>query len=344
MASVATGRGSTAVALVAIILVSVLSPVLSVPLNATAGGRLSEDFHAVSCPQLEAIVQAEVFSALQGDITLAAGLIRIFFHDCFPQGCDASILLQGPTTEQAMGPNLTLQQQALILIEQIRQKVHAACGPVVSCADILALATRDAVVASGGESYGVRLGIFDSLVPASLQDVNNLPSPTTGQVPVLLNAFATRGFLHPAELVALSGAHSIGRAHCNSFIDRAQRQEDPFSSFLLAACAVNPAHVQILDVRTPDQLDNQYYVDLLAGQGVFTSDMALVRDFRTAPFVQLFANNQGAFLDSFSQVMANLMSFRPLGNFGEIRQFSCFRTNSGFITEAAADEGRAAAA
>lgn len=337
-------RSSTAVALVATILVSVLSQALSVPLNGTAGGRLSEDFHANSCPQLEAIVRAEMVLALQSDITLAAGLIRIFFHDCFPQGCDASILLEGPNTEQAMGPNQTLQQKALLLIDQIRFKVHAACGPIVSCADILALATRDAVVGSGGESYSVPLGSFDSLAPASPQDVGFLPSPTTGQVSVLLNAFASRGFLQPAELVALSGAHSIGRAHCNSFSDRAGRQEDTFSSFLFMTCARNPAHVQILDVRTPDVLDNQYYWDLLAGQGVFTSDMALVMDFRTVPFVELFANNQGAFLDAFTQVMVKLSFFRPLGNFGEIRQFSCFRTNSGLITEAATDEGLAASA
>ncbi|TVU45673.1 hypothetical protein EJB05_05166, partial [Eragrostis curvula] len=338
-------RSSTAAALVAITLVSVLSPALSVPLNSTAGGRLSEDFHAVSCPPFENIVSMEVYRALLADIKIAAGLIRIFFHDCFPQGCDASILLLGRNSEQRMGPNRTLQRKALQLIEQIRFKVHAACGPTVSCADILAMATREAVYFSGGgPRYSVPLGSFDSLAPASQRDVGLLPSPTTSQVSDLLNVFASRGFGHPAELVALSGAHSIGTAHCSSFSDRARRQEDPFSSMLLMACGRNPNYQQFLDVRTPNLLDSQYYWDLLAGQGVFTSDMALVRDWRTVPYVQQFANNQPAFQNLFVQSMIKLSFFRPFGNFGEIRQFSCFRTNSGWITEAADDEGLAASA
>lgn len=63
------------------------------------------------------------------------------------KGCDASVLLSGPKSEQKEGPNLTLRPAALKLIEDIRAAVHGACGPKVSCADITTLATRDAVVA-----------------------------------------------------------------------------------------------------------------------------------------------------------------------------------------------------
>jgi hypothetical protein len=49
-------------------------------------------------------------------------------------------------SEQVMGPNARLQPKALQLIEDIRVKVHEACGHTVSCADITVLATRDAVV------------------------------------------------------------------------------------------------------------------------------------------------------------------------------------------------------
>ncbi|KAG0528248.1 hypothetical protein BDA96_06G302000 [Sorghum bicolor] len=64
---------------------------------------------------------------------IAAGLIRIFFHDCFPQGCDASVLLSGSDSEQNLGPNETLRPEARKLIDDIRAAVHAACGPTVSC-------------------------------------------------------------------------------------------------------------------------------------------------------------------------------------------------------------------
>jgi len=38
----------------------------------------------------------------------------------------------GNATEQTMGPNTTLQPRALQLIDDIRAKVHAACGATVS--------------------------------------------------------------------------------------------------------------------------------------------------------------------------------------------------------------------
>ena len=94
------------------------------------------------CPQVEDMVRSAVQAALRRNIQLTAGLLRIFFHDCFPQGCDASVLLAG---ERDVPPNGgSLQPEALQLIEDIRREVHGKCGgPKVSCADILALAARD---------------------------------------------------------------------------------------------------------------------------------------------------------------------------------------------------------
>jgi peroxidase len=50
-----------------------------------AGGGLHHYFYLDSCPQLETLVRSTVESALQQDVRLTAGLLRIFFHDCFPQ-------------------------------------------------------------------------------------------------------------------------------------------------------------------------------------------------------------------------------------------------------------------
>ena len=46
---------------------------------------LAFDLYSDSCPQLETTVRSAVQAALQQEIALAAGLLRIFFHDCFPQ-------------------------------------------------------------------------------------------------------------------------------------------------------------------------------------------------------------------------------------------------------------------
>ena len=45
----------------------------------------------------------------------------------------------------------------------------------------------------------------------------------------LLAAFRSRGIRDAADLVALSGAHTIGRAICPFFQDRADRKEDDFA-------------------------------------------------------------------------------------------------------------------
>jgi peroxidase len=91
----------------------------------------SPDFHQASCPQLPGLVRFSVQQALRQDMQVTAGLLRIFFHDCLPQGCDASIFLDD---ERRFGPNGSLQARAEQLVEDIRVRVHRACGPTVSCA------------------------------------------------------------------------------------------------------------------------------------------------------------------------------------------------------------------
>ena len=44
---------------------------------------LSMNYYLMSCPFADSIVKNTVNSALQDDPTLAAGLIRMHFHDCF---------------------------------------------------------------------------------------------------------------------------------------------------------------------------------------------------------------------------------------------------------------------
>ncbi|KAL9689341.1 hypothetical protein QQ045_009725 [Rhodiola kirilowii] len=71
------------------------------------------------------------------------------FHDCFVRGCDASVLLNGTSGNQAerdATPNLTLRGFAFI--DSVKSLLEAACPGVVSCADVITLVARDAILAT----------------------------------------------------------------------------------------------------------------------------------------------------------------------------------------------------
>ena len=71
------------------------------------------------------------------------GLIHSIIFVMFMQGCDASILLDGPHTEKTSGKNSGLD--GFVLIDKIKKVLEIRCPRAVSCADILHLATRDAL-------------------------------------------------------------------------------------------------------------------------------------------------------------------------------------------------------
>ena len=66
------------------------------------------------------------------------------FHDCFMQGCDVSVLIDGPNTQKKAVANLGLRGYEVI--DDAKTQLEAACAGIVSCADILVLAARDSVV------------------------------------------------------------------------------------------------------------------------------------------------------------------------------------------------------
>lgn len=59
------------------------------------------------------------------------------------KGCDASILLDGPSSEKTAPPNLSVR--GYDIIDKAKAALEKACPGVVSCADIIVAATRDAV-------------------------------------------------------------------------------------------------------------------------------------------------------------------------------------------------------
>ncbi|GLJ48829.1 hypothetical protein SUGI_1029870 [Cryptomeria japonica] len=302
---------------------------------------LSWTFYNTTCPNLESIVQSTLDTFLDDDITQAAGLLRLHFHDCFVQGCDASVLLNitDSSSERQAFPNLTLRAMAFIIIDEIKAAVEANCSGVVSCADILTLAARDSIVKSGGPEYPVPLGRRDSTTFADNTTVlANLPS-FLSDVDTLVTAFSGKG-LNVTDLVALSGGHTIGLGHCTSFQNRLYntstgvREEDPtldqsFANSLYLVCpALNVTNTTNLDVRTPDDFDSDYYINIQNNQSLFTSDQTLYGNSTTQGMVDSFASNQTLFFQNLILGMLKMGQIDVLtGTEGEIRS-NCSVANS----------------
>ncbi|XAR62253.1 Peroxidase [Bertholletia excelsa] len=298
---------------------------------------LSWTFYESSCPKLESIIRKQLKKVFQKDIGQAAGLLRLHFHDCFVQGCDGSVLLDGSASgpsEKSAIPNLTLRPEAFKIINDLRERVHNECGRVVSCADITALAARDAVFLSGGPDYNIPLGRRDGLSFATANaTLENLPSPFSN-ASVILTSLANKKFT-ATDVVALSGGHTIGIGHCTSFTPRLYPSQDStmdktFARNLKITCPKNDTvNTTVLDIRSPNTFDNKYYVDLMNRQGLFTSDQDLYTDKTTRGIVTSFAVNQTLFFEKFVSAMIKMSQLSVLtGKQGEIRA-NCSARNSG---------------
>ncbi|KAH9542986.1 hypothetical protein CY35_13G038500 [Sphagnum magellanicum] len=319
-----------AAAAVVVIIVVVMGVVAAAPL------RLG--FYATSCPMAEALITNATEAKWTADPSITAGLLRLYFHDCFVQGCDASILIKSTaqnTAEMDVAPN----QQTLHgmdLIDTAKDAVEKACPGIVSCADILALATRDSVVLAGGGTYAVPTGRRDSRV--SLASSVNLPGPRQSVVSAL-PAFMGRG-LTLADMVALLGAHTMGVTHCQFFSDRLYN----FNNTFRPDPTMDPAQVTLLRSVCPrifpglggtvslDQgtrfiFDNSFYQELQQNRGILQMDQELSRDPTTAVLVSQLAAPDSNFTTIFGQAMVKLGNVGVLtGARGEIRKI-CSQIN-----------------
>ncbi|KAL5700436.1 peroxidase [Ranunculus cassubicifolius] len=312
---------------------------------------LSYTFYSTSCPSLETTIRDYLREIFSSDFRVAAGILRVHFHDCFVQGCDSSLLLAGSAsgpTEQQAPPNLALQARAFEIIEELRNRIHRACGAIVSCSDITALSAREAVFLSGGPNYRVPLGRRDGRTFATRNaTLANLPF-FGSRVAQLTADFANKS-LDVTDLVALSGGHTIGRANCGSFVGRLYPTRDPtletsFANNLTQVCPTNTSTgIQVLDIRTPNIFDNAYYIDLVNRQGLFVSDQDLFTNTSTRPIVQNFANNQTLFFQRFGFSMIKMGMLSVLtGTQGEIRS-NCSRINPTSIFSENTEQGQSAA-
>lgn len=139
--------------------------------------------------------------------------------------------------------------------------------------------------------------------------------------------------LSQLDMIALSGAHTLGFSHCSRFANRlysfsSSSSVDPsldpaYAQQLMAACPrdVDPRIAIDMDPTTPRTFDNVYYQNLVAGKGLFTSDQVLFTDPSSQPTVTNFANSPGDYNGAFVTAMRKLGRVGvKTGDEGEIRR------------------------
>ncbi|PON94586.1 Peroxidase [Trema orientale] len=301
-------------------------------------GDLSFGFYSASCPTAEFMVRNVVRTASSRDPTIPGKLLRLLFHDCFVEGCDASVLLQGNGTERSDPANTSLD--GFSVVDSAKRVLELFCPGTVSCADILALAARDAVEFAGGPVVQIPTGRRDGKV-SSASNVRPNIIDTSFTMDEMTKLFSSKG-LSLDDLATLSGAHTIGRAHCSAFSDRFQEDskgkltlidaslDNAYADELIKQCPANanPSTMVNNDPETSFVFDNQYYKNLLVRKGLFQSDSVLFGDDRTRKQVKSFANDQFSFFESWSPSFLKLtcIGVKTTEDEGEIRA-SCSSTN-----------------
>ncbi|KAM7467053.1 hypothetical protein LguiB_014615 [Lonicera macranthoides] len=296
-----------------------------------AAGGLKKNFYKSSCSQAEKIVRDITWSRAKTDPTLGSKLLRIHYHDCFVRGCDASLLLDtvGTTpSEKDARPNLSLSRYEVI--DEIKSQIELVCPGIVSCADISALAARDSVSFPFGESkWEVLTGRRDGRVSLASETTGNLPSPFSNFT--TLKQLFERKRLNVNDLVALSGAHTIGVAHCGGFSRRlnftGKGDTDPsldpvYAEFLKKQCPnpANPATTVEMDPQSSLSFDTKYFTALKQNKGLFQSDAALLTDKASAKIVTSLQTPKD-FFSEFGKSMQKMGAMEVLtGNQGEIRR------------------------
>ncbi|XP_058086726.1 LOW QUALITY PROTEIN: peroxidase 44-like [Magnolia sinica] len=310
---------------------------LSIVLADIRVGFYTPRAHNSTCPQAESIIKGVVQKHFTTYPSITAAFLRMHFHDCLVRikifGCDASILIDSnkkKTSEKAAGPNLTVR--GFEIIDEAKKSLEKQCPSTVSCADIITIATRDAVAFSGGPKYLVPTGRRDGLV-SNVSEVR-LPGPASS-ISQALQDFTAKG-LTLNDMVILLGAHTVGVAHCGFFQYRLLNfngtgKPDPSMDSNLVAqltktCGKKSRPLKkeptaFLDQNTSFVINNQYYNQLVLKRGILQIDQELTLDRSTAGIASSFGSDGAGFLENFADAMVKLGSFQVLvGNAGEIRK------------------------
>ncbi|KAM3711421.1 hypothetical protein ACJW31_01G106700 [Castanea mollissima] len=208
----------------------------------------------------------------------AAGVLRLVFHDAGTFDMDEnSGGMNGSIVYELDRPENAGLKKPMKILEKAKTEVDAV--KPVSWADMIAVAGAEAVSLCGGPTIPVPLGRLDSMEP---DPEGKLPQESL-DAPGLKQSFQRKG-LSTQELVALSGAHTLGSKGFGN----------------------------------PTAFDNSYFKILLqkpwtssggmASMIGLPSDRALTDDNECLRWITKYAENQSMFFEDFKNAYTKLVN------------------------------------
>lgn len=259
-------------------------------------------------------------------------LVRLAWHDSGT--FDVNIKEEWPKAGGAIGsirfePEINHGANAgLSKALSILEPVKKAC-PTVSYADIFQMASARTIALAGGPTIAMKYGRVDCSGPTDCSPEGNLPDGNAGPNGKLggpggtastedsspaghLRKVFHRMGLNDEEIVALSGAHTLGRAHKD-------RSGEGAESTKFTSCPLKRADGQEVSVTaagsswTPNWLvfDNSYY-QVMSDDSAdpellkLSTDKVIFTDEAFQPFATKFRNSQDSFFESYAKAHKHL--------------------------------------
>ncbi|XP_065848771.1 putative L-ascorbate peroxidase 6 [Euphorbia lathyris] len=229
--------------------------------------------------------QLDTYMLMKGEVrkvvskSKAAGVLRLVFHDAGTfEINDNSGGMNGSIIFELDRPENAGLKKSLKVVEKAKKEVDAI--QPVSWADMIAVAGAEAVSICGGPTIPVELGRLDSVAPDA---EGRLPEESLN-ASGLKQSFRTKG-LSTQELVALSGAHTLGSKGFGS----------------------------------PTLFDNSYYKILLEKPWISSSagmpsmiglpsDRALIEDTECLRWIRKYADDEAMFFEDFKDAYVKLVN------------------------------------
>ncbi|KAF8687470.1 hypothetical protein HU200_043163 [Digitaria exilis] len=305
----------------------------------SAVAQLRPYYYANICPNLELIIRSSVKQSMAQSPISAPAALRLFFHDCAVQGCDASIMIVNSNgdDEWRNPDNQSLKPEGFQVILNAKAAVDSdpQCKYKVSCADIMAIAARESVLGRYDGRVSTKASVVLPHANFTLDQLNAYFSSLGGFTQSEMIALSGKRAFDDSSLASLSlrfqrtsdhllllllllpaaglcvnpGGHTLGAADCPFFqyrIGTDPTMDPNFAAQLKSTCSSNPTSGFAFLDPSPVTFDNAYFKNLQGGKGLLGSDQVLYSDWRSRGTVDHYATYQNAFFGDFVAAMTKL--------------------------------------